>query len=285
MSMQEGSYEKTGYLKEDFRLFHLKDSREQTFAYHYHDFDKILIFLSGRGSYRIEGRSYALAPCDIVFVRHGSIHKPEVDFSVPYERIIAYLSPDFLRSAPMGSDNLNLCFEKMQAGGSDVFRPSPAADERLLQSIFVLAGASSDSGYGHELYTHLLFLEFMVWLNRSILDERAVYPKAAEGNPKILEILRYINSNLKEDLSVDLLASRFYFSRSYLMRTFKKETGCTLAGYIQEKRLLMAREQIRLGAPATQAALDCGFRDYSAFAKAFKQKFSASPVHFSPGKG
>ena len=36
---------KRGYLKEDFRLFHLKDSRAQKVDYHYHAFDKLILLL------------------------------------------------------------------------------------------------------------------------------------------------------------------------------------------------------------------------------------------------
>lgn len=38
---------RSGYLQQNFRLFHLKDKKEQQFDFHYHDFDKIVIFLSG----------------------------------------------------------------------------------------------------------------------------------------------------------------------------------------------------------------------------------------------
>ena len=40
---------KRGYLKEDFRLFHLKDSRAQKLDYHYHEFDKLILLLGGGG--------------------------------------------------------------------------------------------------------------------------------------------------------------------------------------------------------------------------------------------
>ena len=42
---------KRGYLNEEFRLFHLKDSRAQKLDYHYHEFNKILLLVSGSGSY------------------------------------------------------------------------------------------------------------------------------------------------------------------------------------------------------------------------------------------
>lgn len=35
---------RSGYLQQNFRLFHLKDKKEQQFDFHYHDFDKIVIF-------------------------------------------------------------------------------------------------------------------------------------------------------------------------------------------------------------------------------------------------
>ena len=36
--------EKTGYLDREFRLFYLKDQKQQDFTYHYHDFYKVIIF-------------------------------------------------------------------------------------------------------------------------------------------------------------------------------------------------------------------------------------------------
>lgn len=45
------NYEKRGYLLEDFRLFHLKDDRGTKVDYHYHEFCKIVLLLSGSGSY------------------------------------------------------------------------------------------------------------------------------------------------------------------------------------------------------------------------------------------
>ena len=45
---------KRGYLDEDFRLFHLKDTRAQKLEYHYHEFDKLILLLRGRVTYMPE---------------------------------------------------------------------------------------------------------------------------------------------------------------------------------------------------------------------------------------
>ena len=49
---------KRGYLNEDFRLFHLKDSRAQKVDYHYHEFDKLILLLGGKAAYLVEGVTY-----------------------------------------------------------------------------------------------------------------------------------------------------------------------------------------------------------------------------------
>ena len=37
MDYSQYNLEKTGYLKEDFRLFHINDQTKKDFSYHYHD--------------------------------------------------------------------------------------------------------------------------------------------------------------------------------------------------------------------------------------------------------
>ena len=52
---------KRGYLKEDFRLFHIRDQVELELGYHYHEFDKIVVFLTGNVTYVVEGKAYFLS--------------------------------------------------------------------------------------------------------------------------------------------------------------------------------------------------------------------------------
>ena len=86
------AFERQGFLKEDFRLFHLKDKVNPCYEFHYHDFLKIMVLLEGKVNYVIEGRSYSLRPFDIVLVGRGQIHRPEVDPGQPYERQILYMN-------------------------------------------------------------------------------------------------------------------------------------------------------------------------------------------------
>ena len=61
-------FKKTGYLNNDFKIFHLIDQGMAPVNFHFHEFHKILILLKGNVSYCIEGRSYDLQPDDDVLV-------------------------------------------------------------------------------------------------------------------------------------------------------------------------------------------------------------------------
>ena len=102
-------YEKKGYLNSEFRLFHLTDQETKEIDYHYHDFDKITIFIRGKVNYMIEGRSYDLKPYDIVLVKQGDIHRLTVDNSCPFVLSLSW-SIRLQMAAMLPSFTDRLCF-------------------------------------------------------------------------------------------------------------------------------------------------------------------------------
>ena len=82
---------KSGYLYQDFHVFHITDKSDKEYGYHYHEFNKIIIFLSGNVTYHIEGKSYRLKPWDVLLVNNHDVHKPEIDANATYDRIIIWV--------------------------------------------------------------------------------------------------------------------------------------------------------------------------------------------------
>lgn len=108
--MEQQEYAQRGYLREDFRLFHLKGAMEEQLDWHYHTFHKLIFFLGGQSGYGVEGRSYPLEPGDVILVPQGCVHRPEAAPGAPYERVILYLSPDYLARAGTAECPLDSCF-------------------------------------------------------------------------------------------------------------------------------------------------------------------------------
>ena len=276
-SEQFSQTEKTGYLNEDFRLFHIKDQTKKEFAYHYHDFHKVVIFISGKVVYHIEGKAYQLRPWDILLVNRHAIHRSEIDPSVPYERFILWIQNDILWQ------ELLKCFQKANDRNYNLIRLNSALQEKMKDILFELETSTKSDGYGKEILTQSLFLQFMVYLNRIFLEKQYIFDKKSYTfDSQIACILQYINHNLKEDLSVETLSARYYVSKYHLMRKFKQETGYTLHNYIVNKRLLMARTLISNGMPVTKASQESGFAEYSTFSRAYRKQFKTTPSEELP---
>lgn len=264
--------EKKGYLNEEFRLFHIKDQTGQEFSYHYHDFHKVVIFLSGKVTYHIEGKAYHLKPWDILLVSRHAIHKSEIDASVPYERFILWIKND------IPNKQLLQCFQKASDRSYNLVRLNSSLQEKLKDVLFELEASARSEAFGKDILTQALFQEFMVYLNRIFLEKQYIFDKKSYSyDSQIANILKYINHHLGEDLSVDALASRHYISKYHLMRKFKEETGYTLHNYVINKRLLQARTLISEGIPILKAAHESGFAEYSTFSRAYRKQFGKAP--------
>ncbi len=274
------SRKKRGYLNEDFRFFHIRDKRDLEFEFHYHDFNKIIIFLSGAVTYRIEGKVYRLRPWDFLFVSQGELHQAVVSREDTYERIVIWVNSKFLTEHSADS-NLLKCFDVSSDTRNNLLRLDDASVRGVKPTIFSLEKSMKDEGFGARLLQNSLFLQLMIYLNRLFLgyslDASETDIDYDEGIGKILD---YINSNLEKELSIDHLSTIFFISKYYLMHRFKKQTGYTVHHYIQKKRLIKSAQLIKKGAQVIDTCTLCGFGDYSNFERAFRKEFGLSPKNY-----
>ncbi|MFA6940496.1 MAG: AraC family transcriptional regulator [Clostridiaceae bacterium] len=272
---------KRGYLNEDFHFFNLKDQKKNEFEFHYHDFNKIIIFISGDVTYIIEGKSYKLKPWDILLVGRNDLHRPIISSDAPYVRMILWLNPLFLEQHNKDNSNLLSCFQLASERKLNLIRLNNMQINLLKQNLADLEGAIQDKDFGSTILKNALFLQFMVKINR--LYRKMDIDKELEDikyDTRIEDILSFINSNLDKDLSIDMLSKEFYLNKYYLMHLFKEETGYTLYSYIQKKRIIKASDLIKSGMQAGDVCSLCGFGDYSSFVRAFKKEFQLSPKQY-----
>ncbi|CAM3015242.1 AraC family transcriptional regulator [Moritella viscosa] len=98
---------------------------------------------------------------------------------------------------------------------------------------------------------------------------------------RIGKLLDFINENIDQPLSVELLADKSCWSRWQLQRVFHLETGLNLAQYVRELKLSLAAEQL-LGSKTriVDIALALGFSSEVSFSRTFKNMFSYSPMAY-----
>lgn len=272
--MQKNEISKAGYLLENYRFFHLRDTAGQERDFHFHEFDKLVLLLSGSVSYTVESTTCALKPWDVLLVKHHTIHKALIDVSVPYERIIIYLDRKFFERAMPGA-GLTDCFDTADTHGSYLLTPEQGQREELRRVIEEYERAQEDERFGAQALRDTIIMQLLIQVSRMA----AASPSAETpiSDAKIQQTLSYINENFRSPLTVEQLAERVYLSRYHFMRLFKAQTGTTVYAYVRQKRLMCAARLIREGVSAAKAASDSGFADYSTFHRAFRETFGASP--------
>ena len=270
------NYRQRGYLLERFRLFHLHTAPQTPVDYHYHEFCKILLLLSGGGEYYVDGQRYLLQAGDIILLNSHSIHRPDMDTGVPCERIIIYIDPGFLqRSSTEKCDLLSV----FSADKGHVLRLPESRRKKLFQLAAALEESLNGSDFGQDILSSTGLLHLLVELGRArqredAFDTGSMLPRS----DRICEIIRYIDSHLSEDLNIDQLAQRFFISKFHMMRLFRQETGTTVHLYLTQKRLMQARGLIDGGMRATEACYRSGFRSYSSFTRACAKYLGTTPT-------
>ena len=95
------------------------------------------------------------------------------------------------------------------------------------------------------------------------------------------DILAYIAAHYTEDIKVASLAKIYHVDRSYLERSFKKETGASLRETITNFRIKKAQTLLReTGFSISEIAKASGFKDRLYFSKFFHKKFVMTPREY-----
>ncbi len=243
------------------------------FTMHTHTSLELFYFVSGRGSYRVEGQMYDLCPGDILIMRPGETHSSLLEADTPYERVTVNIAPQML-SGPLYAPLLEP-FVNREAGSGNRFRAAELPGDFIRQCMERLF-ARKPRGGETQVFAYLL----------PILQELAAAWSARQGQQPedehplqdpAAQLVAYINLHLTELHSMHQLEQEFFLSQSQINRIFHRFTGTSVWEYVQVKRLFAARELLYAGTPPHAAAQTCGYREYSTFFRAYKKRFGHAP--------
>lgn len=100
-------------------------------------------------------------------------------------------------------------------------------------------------------------------------------------DPLVNDIVEYIRGNLKEDLSVKHLCSRFHISANHLYNAFRANLDRTVNEFVTEQRLTRAKELLlTTNEPVYAVAEQVGIGNYPYFCNLFKKKNGCAPKQF-----
>lgn len=264
-----------------FSLAHLY-SDEKTMSMHIHDCYEIYFSISGGKQFLIDNQFYDVQPGDVFLINQYESHYLTQVLQELHERIIICIHPDFLKSLSSGTTNLDYCFHCRNTISPHRIRLSEEDQKRFIYLIHRLTGIH---GYGSDILEKSVFSEIMVFLNKIFYDHRKTDFDSPDieisYHGQIDGILTFINQNITNALTIDMLSEHFHLSTSYLCRIFKSATGMTINKYITAKRISLAKACLGNGLSVSETCDKCGFNDYSNFLKAFTKAVGITPGKYS----
>ena len=215
--------------------------------------------LSGKGSFRTDGKTILMLPGDVCLLPPGNSRAYQADPEDPWHFISVSFCLSFPEPAPTSTKAV-------------YFPDAPAA----VRGLFLQLSATwqqKDIFYKLQCRTGI----------QQILHQLfARHLEAAKPVPlPIAAAKQYIQQHFTQTIDLDRLAAEAGFSQSHFRKLFTLHIGRSPKQYILYLRLSKARDLLSSGSfRIAETAAACGFQNEFYFSTLFKQAYGCSPLAY-----
>lgn len=269
-------------ISHDFEIYYYNDSPSQMkpVPSHIHDYYEFYFFLQGNVSLYVNDTEYHVNAGDIVLIPPDTPHYPVYhDKVTPYRRFILWISKDYCNHLLQSSLDYGFIMQLVQTTKNYIFTLDIILFNQVQSLIFQIIEEVKGKRFGRQAQIELQINSLLLHLNR-IVYEKSHSSYTISEKELYIAITDYINSHLEEELSLHRLEEVFFVSKYYISHTFKDNIGLSLHQYILKKRLQASKNAILSDMSISKTYEKYGFRDYSAFFRAFKKEFGLSPKEY-----
>ena len=246
---------------------------------HSHSFYELILCCScDNVQYLLGAQRYRLQKGDVLLIPPGVSHCPlfpEV-MQRPYERIVVWINAELLESVHQRPE---MAHDRERWNSHYLLRTAGTRWENAISEAFQRGCSESEkrySGWEAALYGNTTML--IALLNRAMLMDRDHPVSEKEG---LLDaLLRYVESNLRDKISISSAARHLLVSESTITHLCSRELGVSFYQYVIRQRLTVSKQLMQENVPLGQIWENAGFADYSTFYRAFRKEYGISPREF-----
>ena len=101
---------------------------------------------------------------------------------------------------------------------------------------------------------------------------------------QIMQAKLFIDKHFADNINLDDIAGKAFFSKFHFIRLFKTIYGRTPNQYLASVRIKKAKQLLQKGLPVTQVCIAVGFASPSSFNRLFKKNTGSQPSSFIKNK-
>lgn len=260
-----------------FRIMH-NPRLSDLFFWHFHpEFE--LVFIDGaNGTRHVGDHISTYEENDLVFIGSNIPHL-NFDYGVQtdYEKEVLHIKPSFKNSVFSETPELYKIlqlFEMSQHGIVFLGKTKKEVGNRL-KNLHRLAPFT-------QFLEVLHIFEILSNSNEFILlhDKPFVNKYSKKGQKRLQQIYSFIDEHYEKKITVDEIAFLCNLSKPAFCRYFKKTTGNTFIGFLNQYRISIAKKHLLMGKNVSETCYECGFESLSYFNRTFKNITKENPSIF-----
>lgn len=245
---------------------------------HFHGNYEIYYLLEGERHYFINDKTYSIKKGDLVLVNSQYLHKT-IDVGSPkHKRIILHFDDNFLSSP----GNIHIEIVKKVFDKNFVLRLTVYEQDIVEGYLSSMLDEAASQKTGFQMQLQSLLSQLLVFTERVIETSSPMnFDYLSPTHRKVSEIVKFINQNYREHISLDYISDKFFLSRYHLSHIFKSATGFTFVEYLNNVRIKEAQVLLKDdNQKIIDIAQNVGFGNLSHFGRVFKATTGISPQKF-----
>lgn len=248
-------------------------SNALTTSAHYHDCHQILFIKNGLVEFEINNKTYLGRSGDIlIFSRYGN-HSVKVISDI-YERYIVRINPTGI---DIQSKEYAI-FLNRSSKSRNIFSIKDDLSDFIRVFDNIIAEKHTDDTFSEKMQ-HLLINQLLIMIYRN--NPKLFEPFEEEKFDMVFELQKRLESNCREQYTLENLAKECHTSVSTLSHQFKKITGFSVFEYLFSCRIATAKRLLtKTNLSISNIVEQSGFSDSSNFSRAFKNSVGLTPSQF-----
>lgn len=246
----------------------LKIYSETYVNYHWHDEIEFIIGGEDTALCCVNGESTELKKNQAMLVHSGECHSIATNGTSPITAIV--FSPSLI------SDRLTDSLFSGKVRFKSLFTKD--ADTKIFSLFESVISCYNAAEFGYEFVLKTLLCQIFCHLLR---DKSYSFSTADETHSKERDLFEFVHNHYAEPVTLSNITASTYYSKSYVIKLFKKHTSLTPIEYVIRYRLSKAKERLRSTDDSVlKIALSCGFKTPGYFIRSFHTHFGITPTQY-----
>lgn len=263
--------------KSSFRLLH-NPRLNDLFYWHFHPEFELVYIEGANGTRHVGDHISKFEESDLVLIGSNIPHL-NFDYGIQtdYNKEVLHVSPNFKNTVFNEIPELTELFKLFEMSQHGIAFAGETKKEvgKLLQKLYLLPPFEQFLQVLHIFEILASSEEYM------LLHEKPVVTKYNQKQQhRLRNIYAFIDENYHRKITVNEVAALSNLGKEAFCRYFKKATGNSFIGFLNQYRVSQAKRLLLAGKNVGETCYDCGFESLSYFNRTFKKVANENPSQF-----